>query len=62
MILNWRNSDAHWSSYAQPCRYGCGFYTNLRDSKGRPAHKVCAEAAIERQAAERAEDRAAGLI
>lgn len=63
-LLNWSNPGAHWSwDPPQLCRYGCGgLPTYLRDSKGHPAHKVCAEAALDRQAAEAAEDRAAGLI
>lgn len=60
-LLNWRSMALHWSSQAKQCRY-CGGATFLRDSKGAPAHKVCAEAALERQAAEAAEDRRAGLI
>ncbi|MEH0650695.1 hypothetical protein QA995_14940 [Streptomyces scabiei] len=43
-LLDWRSS-AHWSYEERPCRY-CGFDTNLRDSKGSPAHKVCAEDAL----------------
>ncbi|MGJ3559005.1 hypothetical protein ACR6C2_08495 [Streptomyces sp. INA 01156] len=39
-----------------PCRYDCGgLPTQLRDGKGRPAHKVCAEAAIAQQIQEYAE-------
>lgn len=50
MVLDWRGSE-HWSWEQQPCRY-CGFDTNLRDSKQKPAHKVCAEDALTLQAAE----------
>ncbi|MGV9803929.1 hypothetical protein ACWDTP_38440 [Mycobacterium sp. NPDC003449] len=52
-LLDWRSS-AHWSHTARPCRY-CGADTNLRDSKHKPAHKVCAEQALARQAAEAAD-------
>ncbi|MFJ6014529.1 hypothetical protein [Streptomyces sp. NPDC092952] len=43
-LLNW-GSSAHWDSRARPCRY-CGRPTHLRDSKGAPADKVCAEDAL----------------
>ena len=53
-LLDW--SDGHWGSRPRPCRYQCGGApTQLRDSKGQPAHKVCAEAALARQAQEYAE-------
>jgi hypothetical protein len=52
MCLDWK-SAAHWSWDAKPCRY-CGRDTNLRDSKRSPAHKVCAEAELTKQAAEMA--------
>lgn len=51
--LDWRDSS-HWSERPRPCRY-CGRFTHLRDSRNSPAHKVCAEAALARQAAEAAE-------
>ncbi|MFD8820831.1 hypothetical protein ACFV1C_00430 [Streptomyces sp. NPDC059605] len=51
-LLDWRDSS-HWSEIPKPCRY-CGRLTHLRDSKRSPAHKVCAEAALIRQAAEAA--------
>ncbi|MFE0137659.1 hypothetical protein ACFWY6_39800 [Streptomyces sp. NPDC059037] len=53
-LLDWRESS-HWD-YGDPlpCRY-CGSPTHLRDSKGKPADKVCAEAAVAQQAAEAAE-------
>ncbi|MGJ5895123.1 hypothetical protein ACSCBZ_24685 [Streptomyces niveiscabiei] len=51
-LLDWRDSS-HWSDRELPCRY-CGFDTNLRDSKHKPAHKVCAEDALTTQAAETA--------
>jgi len=54
-VLNWR-SDSHWDRRPLPCRYRCGGApTHLRDSKGHPAHKVCAEAALAQQAQEYAE-------
>lgn len=52
-LLDWR-SPAHWSWTPKPCRY-CGADTNLRDSKRKPAHKVCAEQAIAQQNAEMAD-------
>lgn len=52
-LLDWRDSS-HWSYEQQPCRY-CGFPTNLRDSRMKPAHKVCAEDALAIQAAEAAD-------
>ncbi|MBL1107379.1 hypothetical protein JK361_22695 [Streptomyces sp. 5-8] len=51
-LLDWRDSS-HWSATEQPCRY-CGFPTHLRDSRMKPAHKVCAEFALTQQAAEAA--------
>nr|WP_202425769.1 hypothetical protein [Streptomyces sp. HUCO-GS316] len=54
-VLDW-DSSAHWGSRPLPCRYQCGgLPTQLRDSKKRPAHKVCAEAALARQVQEYAE-------
>lgn len=50
IVLDW-SGPGHWSRDAKPCRY-CGQPTNLRDSKGKPAHKVHAEAALAQQAAE----------
>ena len=59
-LLDW--SEGHWSREPGPCRY-CGGATNLRDSKRVPAHKVCAEAAFDKQRAEAAEAyRARGLL
>lgn len=52
-LLNWRH-PSHWSHRAMPCRY-CGRDTNLRDSKRKPAHKVCAEQALAQQAEEAAD-------
>lgn len=49
-LLDWRGSE-HWSERQLPCRY-CGFPTNLRDSRMKPAHKTCAEEALAIQAAE----------
>lgn len=53
LVLDWRGLE-HWSWTDRPCRY-CGFDTPLRDSKGKPAHKVCAEFAVQKQAAEAAD-------
>ncbi|MFB6963472.1 hypothetical protein ACFCYB_42695 [Streptomyces sp. NPDC056309] len=52
-LLDW-TSRAHWSDTAKPCRY-CAHPTWLRDRSRKPAHKVCAEAAIAQQAQEYAE-------
>lgn len=53
-LLNW-NDSRHWDyTGPQPCRY-CGQPTQLRDSKGNPAHKVHAEDALAQQAAEAAD-------
>jgi len=52
IVLDWTNPN-HYSHTPRPCRY-CGQDTNLRDSKGKPAHKVCAEQALQQQAAEAA--------
>ena len=49
-LLDWRDSS-HWSERTLPCRY-CGFPTNLRDSRMKPAHKTCAEDALAIQAAD----------
>ncbi|MGW6456314.1 hypothetical protein ACWF94_10370 [Streptomyces sp. NPDC055078] len=43
-LLNW-GSSAHWDPQKRPCRY-CGSPTHLRDDKGVPADKVCAEASL----------------
>jgi hypothetical protein len=50
-LLNW-GSSRHWN-YTGPaaCRY-CERPAFLLDSKGHPAHKVCAEAALATQYAE----------
>lgn len=53
VVLDWRGPE-HWSWTDMPCRY-CGFDTPLRDSKGKPAHKTCAEDALVIQAAEAAD-------
>ncbi|MFD9903863.1 hypothetical protein [Streptomyces sp. NPDC059063] len=53
-VLDW-SLRRHWASRARPCRYCDGPATHLRDSSRKPAHKVCAEEAIARQDAERAE-------
>lgn len=53
-VLDW-NDSSHWDYDGPlPCRY-CGLPTQLRDSRRSPAHKVCAEDALARQAAEAAE-------
>ncbi|MFD3929716.1 hypothetical protein [Streptomyces sp. NPDC058614] len=53
-LLNW-NASKHWDyDGPRPCRY-CGFDTQLRDSHGSHAHKVCAEDALAAQAREAAE-------
>lgn len=52
-LLDWRAAH-HWSHTPRPCRY-CGRPTHLRDTKRRPADKVCAEQAIATQAAEAAD-------
>jgi len=45
-ILDW-SASSHWQAgAAQPCRY-CQQWTPLLDSAGRPAHKLCAEKAID---------------
>jgi hypothetical protein len=50
VVLDWKD-PVHHSRRAQQCRYGCGgAATHLRDADGLPAHKVCAEAHIERVA------------
>ncbi|MFE3378806.1 hypothetical protein [Streptomyces anulatus] len=46
-VLDWKDSR-HWSQQARPCRY-CGGVTNLRDGSRKPAHKTCAEDAIQAQ-------------
>ena len=53
-LLDWRDASVHWSSRELPCWY-CGFPTNLRDSRMKAAHKVCAEEALAIQAAEAAD-------
>ncbi|PVE04627.1 hypothetical protein Y717_10555 [Streptomyces scopuliridis RB72] len=52
-LLDWRD-NSHWSTRERPCRY-CGFGTHLRDSRRKPAHKVCAEFALAQQVADAAE-------
>ncbi|MFM9635893.1 hypothetical protein [Streptomyces turgidiscabies] len=51
-LLDWRDAR-HWSWTAKQCRY-CPGLTNLRDSKGKAAHKICAEQALAQQAADTA--------
>jgi hypothetical protein len=43
-LLDWTDSR-HFSHNARPCRY-CEAPTHLRDAKGAPADKVCAERAL----------------
>lgn len=50
-LLDWRDGSQHWSDQQRPCRY-CSYPTHLRDSRGKPAHKVCAEGALQQQARE----------
>lgn len=52
-LLDWR-AASHWSHRARPCRW-CARPTHLRDTRRRPAHKVCTEQAIARQNAEAAD-------
>lgn len=59
-LLNW-GDPSHWSRTAKPCRY-CGHDTQLRDSKRSPAHKTCAEAALQQQAADAADAYQNGTI
>jgi hypothetical protein len=50
-LLDWR-APWHWGGGKDlPCRY-CGKDAWCRDSKGHPAHKVCAEDALAKQYAE----------
>lgn len=49
-LLNW-NDSSHWDyTGPQTCRY-CDKPTQLKDSKGKHAHKTCAEEALATQAA-----------
>jgi hypothetical protein len=52
-LLDWREPE-HWSWTPKPCRY-CNRPSHLRDSKHKPAHKICAEQALAQQAAEAAD-------
>ncbi|MEU0992309.1 hypothetical protein [Streptomyces sp. NPDC005953] len=52
-VLDW-SDRSHYARDLKQCRY-CPGLTHLRDSKGKPAHKVCAEQALARQAAEAAD-------
>jgi hypothetical protein len=50
-LLDW-GGPGHWDyDHARPCRY-CGGLTQLRDSDRKPAHKTCAETALDEQARE----------
>lgn len=42
-LLDWRDR-AHTGHREAPCRF-CGGATLLRDAAGRPAHKICTQAA-----------------
>ncbi|MFD3844786.1 hypothetical protein ACFWVB_02700 [Streptomyces microflavus] len=44
VLLDWSGSG-HWEARDLPCRY-CSQPTHLRDDRGRPADKVCAELAL----------------
>lgn len=59
-LLDWR-SPHHWSWTLRPCRY-CGGETNLRDTKRKPAHKICAEQALAQQHADAADAYKVGRI
>ena len=53
-LLDWTDSK-HWDyTGPQPCRY-CREPTQMRDSRGSHAHKLCAEEALAIQAAEAAD-------
>lgn len=54
MLAGFARDSSHWSWEPAPCRY-CGEPTQLRDSKGKAAHKVHAEEALAVQAAEAAD-------
>lgn len=49
IVLAW--TAANVGQRLAACRYGCGGKTILRDADGKPAHKVCAEQALQRRAA-----------
>ncbi|WP_327385001.1 hypothetical protein [Streptomyces sp. NBC_01207] len=53
-LLDWTDSR-HWDyGGPRPCRW-CEKPTQLRDGKGRPSHKVCAEAVMAERVAEAAQ-------
>lgn len=52
-LLDW-TGPGHWGWEPLPCRY-CQIPTQMRDSHGSAAHKLCAEEALTRQAAEAAD-------
>lgn len=53
-LLDW-TAARHWDyGGPKPCRY-CDGPTQLRDSKGKPSHKVCAEDALAERRAEAAQ-------
>jgi hypothetical protein len=45
VVLDWRDRS-HWSPRVGKCRVCKNGQTHLRDDRGRPCHKVCAEAEI----------------
>lgn len=60
-LLNW-SSSKHWNYAGEgACRY-CGGMTRLLDSKGHPAHKTCAEAALAAQYAEAIAEYSGGTL
>lgn len=53
-LLDWTDAQ-HWDYRGpKPCRY-CDGPTQLRDGKGKAAHKVCAEQALSARHAEAAQ-------
>lgn len=42
LVLDWRHPRHYDAGMERPCRL-CKMPTPLRDDRGRPAHKVCAE-------------------
>jgi len=60
-LLDW-SAPWHWGKGADlPCRY-CGVDAWCRDSKGHPAHKVCAEKALAAQYAQAVADYQEGVL
>ena len=50
--LDWGPGPQHWSPKRRPC-FLCGAPTNLRNTAGEPAHKVCVERRIAQLRVER---------